>query len=158
MVIGLGNLLASDDAVGIEVARALLRGGCWPPIGSPEVRVVEGATAGLGLIDLLLDLDLAILVDAISSGAPPGTVIRLEEDQLPRANLRPLSAHDLALPEALQLGRLLYPDRMPRKTVVFGVEAGQLAPYRQGLTAAVRAAVPEVVKAILSELEAERTS
>jgi len=147
LVIGLGNVLASDDAAGIEVVRALSSRGL-----PPDVRVVEGATVGLGLIDLILDTGRAILVDAVRGGASPGTVLRLNERELSRAALRPFSAHNLGLVEVLKLGDVLYAERMPREIILFGIVAECVEPYREGLSPSVRAAIPRAVDAIMAEI------
>lgn len=147
VVVGIGNVLASDDAVGLEVVRALAARKL--PAG---VRVIEAATAGLGLIELLLDADRAILVDAVRGCGTPGAITRLEEADLRSAGPRPFSAHDLALPEALALARALFPERMPREILVVGIEVERLDPCREGLSPPVRAAVPRAVEMIEAEL------
>lgn len=148
LVIGLGNILASDDGAGIEVARALAARQL--PAG---VRVIEGATTGLGLIDLVLDHRRVILVDAVRGGAAPGTVLRLGERELPSTALRPLSAHDLGVVEALRLGDVLYPERMPREILLFGIVAECVDPFHQGLSPPVTDAIPKVVEAIVAEID-----
>lgn len=147
LVIGLGNVLASDDGIGIEIARELSTRKL-----PPGVRVVEGATTGLGLIDLLLDARRVIMVDAVWCGSSPGTILRLKERDLSQMKLRSLSAHDLGVVEALRLGDVLYPERMPREVLLFGIVAERLDPYRQGLSPSVKEAVPRVIDAIMAEI------
>ncbi len=147
VVVGLGNVLASDDAVGVRVIQGLATRGL--PAG---VQLVEANTPGLDLIPLLLDADRAILVDALCSGEAPGTISRLGGEELHRAPWHSLSGHGLGVLEALELGRLLYPARMPREVVLIGIEVERLDSYQEGLTPALQAAIPGAVEAVAAEL------
>ena len=151
VVVGLGNVLASDDAVGVEVVRRLAA-----ELLPADVRLVEAATPGLDLVPMLLDFDKAVLVDAIGRGSRPGAVHRLVEEQLSAPGQRPLSAHGISVLDALEVGRILYPERMPRETVLIGIEVENLDGYQDRLTPAVRAAIPAAVQAVLAELRKPR--
>jgi hydrogenase maturation protease len=74
-IIGIGSPFG-DDAVGLEVARRLAEA---PP---PNCDVVAADRPGTDLIELLRDIQGAILVDAVRSGAPPGTLHELSFDEL----------------------------------------------------------------------------
>jgi hydrogenase maturation protease len=145
-VVGFGNRWRGDDAVGLEVA-ARLEGGL--PDGV-EVIVREGEPTGL--IDTWDPGDEVWLVDAVSSGAAPGTVHRLDasERELPAEIFR-ASTHHLGVPEAVELARAL--GRLPRRVIVYGIEGADFDAGR-GITPEVAAAAERVVEAVREEVAA----
>ena len=78
LILGLGNLLCSDDGVGVVAAQAIAETRVVPD----GVQVLDGGTLGLALLPYLEDAERAILVDAIEIDAPPGTLVRLEGDDV----------------------------------------------------------------------------
>ena len=132
-VIGLGNDWRSDDGVGLEVARRL-NGKAL--VGEP-----------IGLVEALNGSDEVVLVDAVSSGAPPGTIHHFEagSDPLPVRLFGASSTHALGLADAVELARSL--GRLPSRVVVYGIEGGEFA-FGQGLTPPVAAAADRVVEEV----------
>ena len=99
LIIGLGNPVLSDDSVGWHVAKELrerLR-------GAEDVEVEEFCRGGLALMERLVGYDRAIIVDAIITGDPPGTLHHLGPDSIPTYNSA--SGHDMNLTTALAFGR-----------------------------------------------------
>jgi hydrogenase maturation protease len=139
-----GNPWRGDDAVGLEVARRLR--------GLVAADVLEREGEPTSLIDAWEGAEAVWLVDAVRSGAAPGTVHRLDaaEGELP-AELFRGSTHHLGLPEAVELARAL--GRLPDRLVVFGVEA---AGFEAGaeLSREVAGAVDRVVEQVRTEVEA----
>src|SRR5262249_43771176 len=135
IVIGLGNEFRHDDAAGLIAARRLREQG----IAAEEH---EGDLATL--IDRWKGIDHLILVDAVSSGAPPGTLHRIDASTtpLPRELFRS-STHALGLPEAVELSRTL--GTLPNCVVVFGLEGGDFT-AGVGLTPEVERALPVLIK------------
>lgn len=121
-VIGLGNPFAGDDGVGLEIiSRLRVR-------GATECELLAPAQAGAELLDVLLDAEAVLFIDAVTSGSPPGT---LHLVPLPCAGIEPralvsLSSHGWGLVEALELMRVLG-RRIPR-LMLLGVEVGSVAP------------------------------
>jgi hydrogenase maturation protease len=143
-VIGIGNAWRRDDAAGLLVARALA--------GTlPGVAVLEREGEPAGLIDSWDGAAALWLVDAVSSGAPPGTVRRIDvaDEELPPELFR-ASTHHLGLAEAVELARAL--DRLPARVVFYGIE-GASFDAGEGLTAEVERAVAQVAKAVREEVE-----
>jgi hydrogenase maturation protease len=103
------------------------------------------------LIDAWEGADVLWLVDAVSSGAPPGTIHRLDasEQELPAALFRG-STHHVGLAEAVELARAL--KRLPRQTVVYGIEGGSFE-VGDELGDAVAAAVQQVADAVRKEVD-----
>jgi hydrogenase maturation protease len=134
-VIGFGNEWRGDDAAGIEVARRL--GGT----------VLSGEP--IGLVEALDGTAEVVLVDAVSSGAPAGTVHVFEagSERLPTALFGAASTHALGLAEAVELARSL--GRLPRRVLVYGIEGGSFD-FGEGLSPEIAAAVDQVVEEVRS--------
>lgn len=130
-VIGLGNDWRTDDGAGSEVARRL--GG----------RVLSGEP--IGLVQAFEDEPDVTLVDAVSSGAPAGTVHRFDASaaQLPAELFGASSTHTLGVAEAVELARTL--GKLPERVLVYGIE-GQSFRFGKGLTPKVEAAVTAIVE------------
>lgn len=148
VVLGCGNLLAGDDGVGIEVLRRLEEEGL-----PPEVALVEAGAPGLGLLDLMLGAEKAVIVDAVAGGGPSGEVVRWRGEELPPMPGRALSVHDIGIREALAWGRRALPDAMPREVVVIGIRVAKTEAWHMGLSPEVAAAVPEAARAVRAEID-----
>lgn len=148
-VVCIGNPWRCDDAVGLEVARHLQ--GTLPP----GVELLEREGEPTALIDAWDGASTLWLVDAVSSGAAPGTLHRLDasERELPTELFR-ASTHHVGIAEAVELARAL--GRLPARTVVYGIEGGSFE-VGDELTPAVAAVVAQVADAIRAEV-AECTS
>ena len=140
----MGNPWRRDDAAGLAVARRL-RGTL--PAG---VQVIEREGEPSGLIDAWDGADALWLVDAVSSGAAPGTVRRLDAstEELP-AELFRASTHHLGLAEAVELARAL--GRLPAQVVFYGIEGASFDVGEQ-LTPEVEAAVTRVAELLREEV------
>jgi hydrogenase maturation protease len=115
VVIGVGNRLRGDDAAGPAVADRVRA----EVPASVDVRVCEQEPSRL--LDALAGADVAFIVDAVATGAAPGTLHRFDASSapVPSRELRS-STHALGVGESLELARAL--GRLPRRTVVFGIE------------------------------------
>jgi hydrogenase maturation protease len=142
LVIAVGNSFRGDDGLGLELA-ARLRA-----LQVPGLTVVE-ALGDVGLIDAWAGEERVVLVDAVQSGAAPGTVIRLDATttRLPREWFH-LSSHQVGVADAVELARTLH--KLPRRLTFIGVEAQR---FDEGapLTTAVAGAIDEAVSLIQAE-------
>jgi len=147
VVVGLGNPILGDDAVGLHVAQALKT----ELAGVAGVVVKELHAGGMRLMDAIAGFERAVIVDAMRSGGlRPGSVRRLGTAQLGAArNLA--STHDTNLPTALELGRMLGM-RMPHEVTVFGIEALDVETFGEALSEEVRRSVPAAVRLVAREL------
>ena len=150
-VIGVGNEWASDDGVGPEVVRRLRA----LAKGEDEALPVEFVIipqADPGLLDVLDRCDVAILVDAVSSGAPPGTIHRREwrPGVTAARGVERASSHGLGLGELLELAATL--GRLPRRVWLWGVEVASTEPG-QGLSQPVAAQVPALAQRLYRQLQ-----
>jgi hydrogenase maturation protease len=148
LVIGLGNPLVSDDSVGLRVAAEL------KPLlaGRADVVVDEDYWGGLRLMERMAGFDRAVVVDAILTGAPPGTIHRLAPGSIPTQ--RSASSHDVNLPTALELGRRAGVHLPGDEDILLvGVEAEDVLNFGEDCTPAVQAAVGRAVQEVLDILE-----
>ena len=145
VVVGVGNAFRGDDAVGLAVAERL-RG--LVPTG---VAVVSCELEPSRLIEAWEGAETAIAVDAVVSGAEPGSVTRFDasEAEVPARAFRS-STHAFGVGEAIELARAL--GRLPNRVVVYGVEGADFV-AGHGLTPPVEAAVERTATAVLEDLE-----
>jgi hydrogenase maturation protease len=147
LVLGLGNVLCGDDGLG-AVAVHLLGRRYRAPDG---VQVLDGGTLGLSLLPYLDEFAQAILVDAIRADHPPGTLVRLEGDDVAPAVAERLSVHQVGVVDLLEAAR--WRGRYPPRLVLLG-----LVPLSLELgvrrTAPVEAALPALVDAVVAEARA----
>lgn len=146
-VIGVGSAICCDDAVGLAVLRELSKESL-----PQNVELVEAGTAGMSLMELMAGAEKVILVDAITGGGQPGKVHRLRVQDLVERRGHTISAHELGPVEALRLLDVLNPNQVPEQVMILGVEISNQTGVGKRLTPQVRAAIPEVVKAIMAEL------
>jgi hydrogenase maturation protease len=145
-VIGIGNEFRRDDGAGPAVVARIRH---WVPPGARLV-VTDGEPARL--IEAWAGAALAIVVDAVRAEPPqPGTIHRFVVDRPETAAGRTASSHGLGLDDAIGLAMAL--DRMPRRLIVYAIEAADLA-QGVGLTPAVASAVDAVAGAILADIGA----
>jgi hydrogenase maturation protease len=139
VVIGLGNEIAGDDGVGIEVA-SLLRQRFHR---RSDLEIVSLSWAGFALLDVLHDRHRAAIIDCLITGNhPPGAIVRIDESDL-GGSIRLNSFHDINYPTALALGRHLG-WKMPASIAIWGIEAASADTFTEELSAPVAAAVPRV--------------
>ncbi len=148
LVLGLGNPLVADDSVGLHVAAAIK-----PLLADrPDVEVSEDYWGGLRLMERMIGFDRAIIIDAMQSGAPPGTVHRLTPDSI--STQRSASAHDVNLPTALEFGRKAGV-ALPKNEhiLLVGIEAQDVLTFGEQCTPEVEAAIPLAVEAVMEAIE-----
>ncbi len=151
-VLGLGNRLESDEALGgLMIERLQADPETLAGLPDPDaVELIDGGTVGLGLIPYLTNLDGLVVVDVINAGEAPGTLIDLEGSTLMRHE-QVMSVHDLGAGELL--GALHVMDAWPRRVRVVGLEPLAIELGLE-LTAPVEAGVPGLLDRIVEHLAA----
>jgi hydrogenase maturation protease len=138
-VVGCGSPYAGDDSVGPEIVHRLrARGDC-------QCELFEMPPAGVELLDLLQGATVVLFIDAVSSGAPPGTMhlASLPSSEIEPRALGSLSTHGWGLREVLELAEVL--GRQTPRLMLLGVEVGTVAPGA-ARTPAVEEAIQTVVE------------
>ena len=149
LVLGCGNLLRGDDAVGPIAVRELWL--CELPDG---VRLIDGGTAGMDVAFMMRGAGRVVIIDAAATGAEPGTVYHVPGEEL--AELPPLAginSHQFRWDHALALGKWLLGPLMPTDVEVWLIEAQSCAPGAP-LSEPVEAAMRALVKRLGDELGA----
>lgn len=147
VVIGLGNVVLSDDGLGVHAVRRLRE---RQAVGD-NVKLIEGGTAGLLLLPHLADARRAIVVDAIDAGAAPGTLTRLDgEDWMSAFSIR-MTPHEVALEDLLGAAQLS--GAWPEELVLLGAQPASIAIGTEP-SPPVAAVIDSLVDAIVAELEA----
>lgn len=140
VVIGCGNILRGDDAVGPTLIRHL-----WAEGGIPDdVTLVDGGTAGMDVAFKMRGAAHVILIDAAQTGAQPGTTYRIpgsEIEELPE--LQALSSHSFRWDHSLAFAHWLLGGDYPREVTVFLIEVASCEPGAE-LTEPVATAMYEV--------------
>ncbi len=143
LVVGIGNPLRGDDAVGRVVARRLRKRDVR------LLRVLEHTGKGASLMELWKQAHTVIVIDSVSSHSPPGTIHRFDATSEPLpARMFHDSTHAFGLAEAVELSRAL--SQLPAQLIIYGIEAKSLAIGRE-LSAEVEQAVTPVINCILQE-------
>lgn len=145
LVLGLGNTIMSDDGIGPALIGRLEASG-RVPVG---VELLDGGTLGLDLLPQLEGVQRLILLDAVETGQPPGSVVRLSGDEVPMALETKLSPHQMGMKDLLAVARLM--GQLPEEIVLFGVQPQSLELGTE-LSPVVTAVLPELTSRILTEL------
>ncbi len=155
LVIGLGNDLLSDDAVGLLALRAL-RDRRGEIITTREIEYVECSEHGIALLDYFLDFDQAIIVDAIATTThPAGTILHLQPGDL--GGVVAPSPHYTGLPEMIGIADQLHL-HFPSEIHIYACETADTVTLGGSLTEAVLAALPSLVETAQTELKRMATT
>jgi hydrogenase maturation protease len=147
-IIGLGNPLRGDDGIGPRVIAELK---CR---GLPEgVAALDAGTGGLDLLHVLEGWERVVVVDAADLEWEPGQFARFTPDEVRLAgSAGALSLHNAGLAEVLALADAVG-QSLP-EMVIFGVQPGKID-WGEGLSPAVEATLPDLIDAVLEELEGD---
>jgi hydrogenase maturation protease len=139
LVLGIGSPIMSDDSVGLRVAEEVRN------LGLEGVEVQDHSTSGLDIIEIVLDFDRVIVVDAIITGRfPPGTSRTLTTQDFDHT-ISSGSPHEINIFTAIELGRKIYPGRMPNEIVLVAVEVADVVTVSEEMTPEVEGAIPKIV-------------
>lgn len=146
VVLGIGQPFRGDDGVGLAAVTAWKQ--AYPSTAAnPILSIQEEPLPGLSLLSLLADYQAAILVDAVQSGAPPGTLHTLQIDELEAFSTAARFAHGWGLAETLRLGQIIAPSFIPKRLQILGIEAIQFD-LGHKLSPAVRVVLPQAAARI----------
>jgi len=116
LVLGIGNLLLQDEGAGVRAVEEFERR-YFTPAG---VELLDGGTSGIELLQYIQGRDHLILLDVVKSGNPPGTIIRLDGEEVPALFQKKISPHQLGISDLLATALLI--DKIPKRVVLFGIE------------------------------------
>ena len=146
LVLGIGNVLMTDDSVGIRVINELERRFRFPE----GVELLDGGTSGIELLSYIANKDYLIIVDAIKSDFPPGTVVKVEGEDVPAKFMTRISPHQLGLSDLLAAATLT--GELPRHMVLFGIEPKRVELGLE-MTEEVKGSFEKLVGVVVDELK-----
>ncbi len=115
-VFGIGNILLSDDGVGVHAVNKLSSEYQFPG----NVEIIDGGTKGLDLLPLFENRDRVLIIDAANFKKGPGTIDMVEGDSIPSFLSSKLSVHQIGLPDMLFAAKLM--DIMPAGICLIGIQ------------------------------------
>ncbi len=147
-ILGIGNILLTDDGAGVHAVRALALCGCCPP----DVRLVDGGTLSFSLAEVIETSDMLIALDATELGAPPGTLRAFEDAALDAflGSNRRRSVHEVALFDMMALAALT--GRLPRHRALIGIQPARFD-WGDAPSDMVAAAIPAMCRQSLALID-----
>jgi hydrogenase maturation protease len=147
LLFGIGNEYREDDGLGLYIARhARVR-------RLRNLTIIENSGDGMAMMEAWKDAGTVVLVDAVRSGRPPGTIFHFDFLQHPvPADMFRLSSHDISIPECVELSIKL--QLLPEKLLFYGVEGAFFGQGKQ-LSPAVTAAAAVLVDQIVKDFDGE---
>jgi hydrogenase maturation protease len=131
LVLGIGNMLLTDDGVGVFAAQALQQEE-WPE----NVRILDAGTFTHDIFYLFEGYDVVLVLDIVHCGGTPGAIYRLTGDELVNNEKQRLSLHDIDLIDSLNMAEMLYKKRP--KLLILGMEPENFTSWNIGLSHAVQ--------------------
>ena len=136
LILGIGNILWADEGFGVRVVEHLFTHYDFPD----NVRLIDGGTQGLYLLEHVQNADAMIVVDAVDYGLAPGTLQLVSDGEVPRyMGVKKMSLHQAGFEEVLALADLT--GRLPARLFLIGVQPLELEDYGGSLRPAIRAQV-----------------
>ncbi len=145
LVLGIGNVLMMDDSVGVRAIEELQSAYHFPA----GVELLDGGTSGIELLSHIGGRDHLIIIDALKSGHAPGTIVRVEGEDVPARFMTRISPHQLGLSDVLAAATIS--GQLPSNLLLFGVEPKKIE-LGLGLTDEVRASFDELLETVVNEL------
>ncbi len=132
LVMGIGNMLLTDDGVGVFAAQALLK----EELGE-NVTVIEAGTFTQDIFYMFEGYDAVLVLDIVHAHGEPGTIYKLTEAELVDNEKQRLSIHDIDLIDSLNMAELLHGNRP--QIHVLGMEPHDFNSWNIGLSEPVQA-------------------
>lgn len=147
LIIGMGNVLMQDEGVGVRAVEEFESQYIIPD----SVTVVDGGTTGMELYNPIRTCDILIVADAVNTGDPYGSLVRIANEQVPAFFQVKLSNHQLGLSDLLALLRLK--GETPEHIAIIGMVPHSLE-NQLGLTEEAEAGLAGMVEMLVAELAA----
>lgn len=149
MVMGVGNILLSDEGLGVRFLDELAKS-TFPD----NVELLEGGTAGLELVHLIQDVDFLIIVDALNANSEPGALFRFQPGDL---QIMPaqyeVSFHQIGIIEVLTMANVL--GKAPQ-TLIFGIQPKSLE-WGLEISPEIQALFPKLTELVHQEIKSIQT-
>ncbi|GBD98472.1 hydrogenase 2 maturation protease [bacterium BMS3Abin07] len=147
VIIGIGNILMSDDGVGVFAVQELMKRYSFPD----NVELIDGGTKGLELLPFVEGKKKLLFVDAVNFDKEPGTLGELSKDEIPGYFATKLSVHQIALPDLVGAGRLL--GTLPEDIHLVGIQP-ESTETGYGMSTQVKRSFEDLIMAVIKKLDA----
>lgn len=154
VIIGCGNLNRSDDGVGVEVVRRLMKQQQSFP---SEVKIFDAGTGGMEILFQARGAKKLVIIDACTTGSEPGAVFEVPGHELENRPNPSYTLHDFRWDHALYAGHRIWADEFPTDVTVFLIEAETLA-YGLELSPSVLKAADLIVARVVDLISAYRSA
>jgi len=148
VVLGLGNILLRDEGVGVKVIEDLRKRYDF----SPPVKMIDGGTAGFGLVTEIEGCKNLLVVDAVKAGNEPGTIYKFRRGDITVQISLNLSVHDIGFFEALEHWKML---GIEPEVIFFGIEPEDMNSWGFDLTPCIQDKMPKLVALVIEQLRAD---
>jgi hydrogenase maturation protease len=146
LVLGIGNILLRDEGAGIRALERLRARYLLPK----PVQALDGGTMGLDLLPYIEQASSLLILDTVRTGRSPGSLVRLERDEIPAALALKLSVHQVGFQELLAAS--LFRQTLPSRLVLWGIEPA-VVNWGLELSAPVAASLDDLAGAAALELQ-----
>lgn len=146
VVMGIGNLLLSDEGVGIKIIQDLTNNYEFPK----EVEIVDGGVGSFSLLPYIESAEKLLVVDAILGGKPPGTIYKFKDKEIPIQIFEKISLHEISFADILNLAKLR--GKYPTSLVIIGIEPKSLEIGLE-LSEVIKENYNKLLKEVLLQLE-----
>jgi hydrogenase maturation protease len=148
LLLGIGNVLWADEGFGVRVIERLQKGYRFPD----QVKVMDGGTQGVYLVEHVQEAEVLIVFDAIDYDLQPGTLKRIENDDVPNfLGAKKMSLHQTGFQEVLAMAQML--GHYPRHLLLIGVQPEELDDYGGSLRPIVKAQIQPAIDMALAYLQ-----
>lgn len=146
LILGVGNILLSDEGLGVRVVELLKENYIFPD----NVKLLDGGTLGIDLLYFLEGIEKLIVVDAILGGKAPGTLYKFSGAEVEAYFKGKVSAHEVGIQEVLGIAQLT--GKYPKEVVVIGMEPQSLEISLE-LSPAVKDNLQKLIQEVIKQLE-----
>jgi hydrogenase maturation protease len=147
VLMGLGNILLSDEGVGVHVVNLMKEQFAF----SPPIDIIDGGTLGLDLLPLFQDRDRILIIDAVDFGKAGGFVGTLDNEAIPSVLNPKLSAHHIGVSDLLFTARLTR--ATPPAVSLIGIQPASLQ-LGLDMTPEIRAKIDSLISLAVQKLSA----
>lgn len=145
VVLGVGNILLTDEGLGVHVVKELKENYNF----TPEISLIDGGTMGMELLTYMRGMKRILLIDAINGGEAPGTVYEFPHRELEQYFTEHISVHEVGMQDILRIRAIQ--ENPLEDAIVIGVEPESLEIGFEP-SAPVQAVLPEVKERVLRVL------
>jgi hydrogenase maturation protease len=145
-IVGIGNILMSDDGVGVFAVRELQKRYTFPE----SVKLIDGGTKSLELLPYIEGMERVLFIDAVDFNKHPGYIGELSGEKISEYFSTKLSVHQIALPDLIGVGRLT--GMLTEELHLVGIQPLSVN-TGYGLTEPIRARVDRLIEKVIEKLK-----